>query len=125
TLKGNRATNVAGQHDVYAPHVLTDDVGIFQALHGNHVTIDLGQFGSTHFCAIHGFERGEAELRQTAMQRLLAAFETRSNGAARARSLTFVAATTGFAEAATDAATRPVFLRTRTRSRTQIVQVHD
>src|SRR5690606_33876962 len=125
TLEGDGTTNVAGQHDFHATHVLADDVGILQALHGNNVTVDLGQFGRTHFCAIHGLERGEAEFRQTTMQRLLATLEARRDGAAGTGGLTFVATATGLAEAATDTATRAILLRTGARSRAQIIQVHD
>jgi hypothetical protein len=58
-----------------------DHVGIFQGLHDDDVAFHFGQLGQTHFCAIHGFQGNEAELRQATMQRLLTAFEAWSNGA--------------------------------------------
>jgi hypothetical protein len=75
--------------------------------------------------AIHSFQRNETELRQTAVQRLLAAFKTRSNSATGARGLTFVATATSLTQTATDTTARTVLLATGTRRRTQIVQVHE
>jgi len=58
------------------------------------------------------------------VQRLLAAFETRSNGATGAGGLTFVAAATGLAQTTTDTTARTMLLATGTRRWTQIIQVH-
>src|SRR5690606_2452883 len=87
-LESHRTTNLTGQHDFYALYVVIDDVGVFEALQSYNVAFNLGQFGSTHFCAIHGFQRNEAELRQTAMQRLLTTLEAGSDLATGTGSLT-------------------------------------
>ena len=123
-LESHRTTHLTGQHDFHTLHVVVDDVGVFEALQGYDVALDLGQLGRAHFSAIHGFQRNEAELRQTAVQRLLAAFETGSDLAAGAGSLTLVTTATGLAETATDTTARTQLFATGTWRRTQIVQLH-
>ncbi|MNE01880.1 hypothetical protein D3C80_943330 [compost metagenome] len=124
TFQGDRASNVAGQHDFHTLHVLVNHVGILQSLQSDDIAFHLGQFGSAHFSAIHGFQGDEAELRQTAVQRLLAAFEARGNLTAGAGGQTFVATAAGLTKTATDTTARTVLLATGTRRGTQIVQFH-
>src|SRR5690606_26431057 len=113
-----------GQHDFHTLYVLVNHVGILQRLQSDDVAFDLGQLGSTHFCAIHSLQGHEAELRQTTVQRLLTAFEARSNGATGAGGLTFVTTATSLTQTATDATARTVLFATGTRRGTQIVQFH-
>jgi hypothetical protein len=58
------------------------------------------------------------------MQRLLAAFEARSNGATGAGGLTLVAAATGLAQTTTDTTARTMLFATGTRRWTQIIEFH-
>src|SRR5690606_78219 len=113
------------QHDFDALHVAVDQVGILQSLQGDDVALDLGQLGGTDFRTIHGLQRGEAELRQTTVQRLLTTLEARSDGAAGTGGLTLVTTATGPAHAAPDTAAQTMRLATGTRRGSQIVQLHD
>ena len=124
TLDGDCASDFARQHDFHALYVLADHVGILQGLHGDHVAFHLGQLGQTHFGAIHGFQGNEAELRQTTVQRLLTAFEARSDRTTRTGSLTFVATAAGLTQTATDTTTWTMLLATGTRRWTQIIEFH-
>jgi hypothetical protein len=58
------------------------------------------------------------------MQRLLAAFETRSDGATGAGGLTFVAAATSLTQTTTDTTARTMLFATGTRRWTQIIEFH-
>jgi hypothetical protein len=103
---------------------MTYQIGILQSLQSDN-TLYLVQLGSTHFSAIHSLQGDEAELRQTAVQRLLTTLEARSDGATGAGGLTFVTTATSLTQTATDATARTVLLATGTRRGTQIVQLHD
>ena len=78
-----------------------------------------------HFADFVRFLRAEADLRQTALQRHLAAFEARLDLAlAGARELALVAAAGGLAEAGTDAATDAHAIFAGTRGWLQCVETH-
>src|SRR5690606_36767699 len=124
TLESHRTTNLTGQHDFHTLNVLVDDIGVLEALQSHDIAFDLGQLGSAHFCAIHGFQRNEAELRQTTMQGLLSALESGRDLAAGAGSLTLVTAATGLAETATDTTAQTQLFAAGARRRTYIIQLH-
>src|SRR5690606_15357831 len=118
TLESHRTTNLAGQHDFHTLNALVDAVGVLEALQSHDVAFDLGQFGSAHFCAIHGFQRNEAERRPTTMRGLLASPDSGCELAAGAGGRTLVTAATGLAETATDPTARTRLFATGARRRT-------
>src|SRR5690606_5613791 len=99
-------------------------VRFLQAVQIHHVAVHTGQFGQTHFRSAHGFARGEAELRQTTLQRHLTTLETGLDGAARTGSLAFMTMTAGLAEAAADTTAEALGGRTGTLCGAQFVQTH-
>src|SRR3546814_16164200 len=91
----------------------------------DHVRLETGQQIQEHVLARDLLLRAEANLRQPALQRHLAALETVLVGAARTGMLTLVAATGRLAQARADAATDAQTRLVRTGGRLNVIQTHD
>src|SRR5690554_3211499 len=99
-------------------------VGLLQGLEGDLVTGDLGEFAQAHFLGDQRLHGGEAELRQTTLQRHLTALEAGLDAAAAARLLALVAAAAGLAQTGADATTDALLGVLGARCRAQAIEFH-
>src|SRR5688572_14552499 len=105
SLDRHGASHGAGQDDTRTLGLLRNQVGGFQACKVDGVALDFCKLGQAHFSNQWRNFRAEADFRQAALQRHLAAFETNLVVAALARALALDAAAAGLALAGGGAAT--------------------
>src|SRR5690606_1973537 len=123
-LDGDRFGHIAGQDDLGTHILAADDVGIFQRLQIDDINIQLVQLAGADFGGHLRNARDEAELRQTAVQRLLTTLEAGSDGTAGAGGQTLVAAAGSLAQAAADTTTDAQLGWAGSGRGTQIIQFH-
>src|SRR5690606_10574563 len=107
TFNGNRFLNGSGKDHTCTLDIVSDDIRALQRFQIHHAGIHQLQFvqAACRYATSHG--GGEAELRQTALQRLLTTLETGRYTTASTGFHTFVTFTGSLAEATSDTATKP------------------
>src|SRR5690606_73436 len=123
-LERDGLRDLAGGDDLDLLRLLTDHVGGLQRQQIDDFGANALQLMQADFLGERRGARRESDLRQTALQRHLAAFETDLVVAAGTRLLALVALARSLAQAGTDAAAEPLLLRLAALGGLQRIQLH-